>query len=71
MDASAGTPAAKSIEEVVFSYPGMGFLLQKAILQHDFPVMQTILLMLTLLMIAANFIADITYGLLDPRTREV
>lgn len=57
--------------EAVFTYPGMGYLLQKSILQHDFPVMQTILLMLTLIMIAANFIADITYGLLDPRTREV
>lgn len=56
--------------ESVFTYPGMGLLLQQAITSHDFPVMQTILLMLTLITIAANFVADMVYGLLDPRTRE-
>lgn len=57
--------------ESVFTYPGMGLLLQQAITSHDFPLMQTILLMLTLITIAANFVADMVYGLLDPRTREV
>lgn len=56
--------------ENVFTYPGMGLLLQQAITSHDFPLMQTILLMLTLIMIVANFVADMIYGLLDPRTRE-
>lgn len=56
--------------ETVFTYPGMGLLLQQAITAHDFPLMQTILLMLTFITIVANFVADMVYGLLDPRTRE-
>jgi peptide/nickel transport system permease protein len=56
--------------EIVFTYPGMGLLLQKAIFAHDFPLMQAILLMLTFITILANFFADMVYGVLDPRTRE-
>ena len=58
------------LTEIVFTYPGMGFLLLKAIGAHDFPVMQTVFLMITLTTLAANFIADSLYVLLDPRTRE-
>jgi peptide/nickel transport system permease protein len=56
--------------ETVFTYPGMGYLMQQSILNYDFPVLQTILLMLTLITIVCNYIADMLYGLLDPRTRE-
>ncbi|CAI9406737.1 ABC transporter permease [Aestuariimicrobium sp. T2.26MG-19.2B] len=56
--------------EAVFTYPGMGFLLQNAISQHDFPTMQTVLLMLTACAIVANFVADSIYVLLDPRVAD-
>lgn len=56
--------------EAVFTYPGMGFLLQNAITQHDFPTMQTVLLMLTACAIVANFVADSIYVLLDPRVAD-
>ncbi|CAI9399344.1 MULTISPECIES: ABC transporter permease [Aestuariimicrobium] len=56
--------------ESVFVYPGMGNLLGNAIGQRDYPVMQAILLMTVFLTLAANFIADSIYVLLDPRTRE-
>lgn len=56
--------------ESVFVYPGMGTLLADAIGQRDYPVMQAILLMTVALTLAANFIADSVYVLLDPRTRE-
>ncbi|WP_228266120.1 ABC transporter permease [Microlunatus elymi] len=58
------------LTEIVFTYPGMGYLLLKAIGAHDFPVMQTVFLMITLTTLAANFLADSLYVLLDPRTRE-
>lgn len=58
------------LTEIVFTYPGMGYLLLQAIGAHDFPVMQTVFLMITLTTLAANFIADSLYVLLDPRTRE-
>lgn len=58
------------LTEIVFTYPGMGYLLIQAIAAKDFPVMQTIFLMITLATLVANFIADSAYVLLDPRTRE-
>ncbi|MGO2311411.1 MAG: ABC transporter permease [Brachybacterium tyrofermentans] len=56
--------------EAVFTYPGMGYLLQTSITGHDFPVMQTVLLLLTFTAIVANFIADSIYVLLDPRAAD-
>ncbi|WP_432164716.1 ABC transporter permease [Streptomyces sp. bgisy031] len=58
------------IAEIVFTYPGMGYLLFQAVSGHDFPLMQTIFLMITLAVLVANLIADSIYVLLDPRTRE-
>lgn len=56
--------------EMVFSYPGIGFLLFDAIEKRDYPVMQGVFLMVSLATLAANFIADSLYVLIDPRTRE-
>lgn len=58
------------LTEIVFTYPGMGFLLFQSVSTHDFPVMQAIFLMITLAVLVSNFIADSLYVLLDPRTRE-
>ena len=57
------------LTEIVFSYPGMGFMLLQAVNARDFPLMQGIFLIITLTVLAANLIADITYVLLDPRAR--
>ena len=57
------------ITEIVFSYPGVGTLLFNAIRQSDYPVIQGITLMITLGVLIANFLVDITYGLIDPRIR--
>ncbi|WP_406447764.1 ABC transporter permease [Streptomyces sp. NBC_00876] len=56
--------------EIVFTYPGLGYVLFEAVSSHDYPLMQTIFLLITLGVLAANLIADSTYVLLDPRTRE-
>jgi peptide/nickel transport system permease protein len=58
------------LTEIVFTYPGMGYLLYQAIQYKDFPVMQLIFLMITIMVLVSNFIADSLYVWLDPRTRE-
>ena len=57
------------LTEIVFSYPGMGYTLLRAVNNRDYPVMQGIFLMLTTVMLLANFIVDMSYVLLDPRAR--
>lgn len=57
------------VVEVVFSYPGMGYTLLRAVVGRDYPLMQAVFLMITFTVLAANFIADLAYVLLDPRAR--
>jgi peptide/nickel transport system permease protein len=58
------------LTEVVFSYPGMGYVLFEAVTNEDYPLMQGIFLMITILVLLANLLADAVYVTLDPRTRE-
>jgi len=55
--------------ETVFAMPGLGLLIQQATLQHDIPVIQGAVLYITLLVVLANLLVDLAYGLLDPRVR--
>jgi peptide/nickel transport system permease protein len=55
--------------ETIFSYPGLGFLLTSAVNSRDYPLMQGLFLMITVAVLAANFIVDILYTRLDPRVR--
>jgi len=56
--------------EFVFSYPGAGLTLQNAVLGADYPLAQGLLLVLSLCVIAANFIMDLLNFVLDPRVRD-
>jgi peptide/nickel transport system permease protein len=56
--------------EIVFSYQGVGTLLLQAIGADDYPLMEGIFLVITLAVLAANFLADLAYLILDPRTRK-
>jgi peptide/nickel transport system permease protein len=56
--------------ELVFSYPGIGYVLLSAVNNEDYPLMQAIFLIITLTVLAANFIADLVYVVLDPRARQ-
>jgi peptide/nickel transport system permease protein len=58
------------LTEIVFSYPGIGFILLQAIGSEDYPLLQGIFLIVTFAVLAANLIADLTYSFLDPRTRQ-
>lgn len=57
------------ITEAVFAYPGIGSLLFTAIRQNDYPVIQGITLLIMVAVLAANFIVDVLYGVIDPRIR--
>ncbi len=58
------------LTEIVFSYPGQGYLLVQAVRNQDYPLMQGIFLVITLAVLAANFLVDLAYLWLDPRIRE-
>ena len=58
------------LTEIVFSYPGIGFILLQAISNEDYPLLQGIFLVITFAVLAANLIADFVYAFLDPRTRQ-
>ena len=58
------------ITETVFSYPGVGNQLIKAILQRDYPVVQGAALAIALLFVLVNVAVDLLYLVLDPRLRK-
>lgn len=57
------------LTEIVFSYPGQGYLLVQAVRSQDYPLMQGIFLVITLSVLCANFLIDLVILWLDPRTR--
>jgi peptide/nickel transport system permease protein len=57
--------------ETVFTWPGSGFLLSKAIINRDVPVLQGTILTLSLVFVATNLIVDLLQSLIDPRIRRV
>ena len=58
------------LTEIIFSYPGQGYILFEAVKSQDFQLMQGIFLTITLSVLAANWIIDILVLALDPRTRK-
>lgn len=58
------------LTEIVFSYPGQGYLLVQAVRNQDYPLMQGIFLVITLAVLLANWLVDVLTVWLDPRTRE-
>jgi peptide/nickel transport system permease protein len=57
------------IMETVFAWPGIGQLAYQAILARDYPVLMTLNTIAAVLTLVGNFIADILYGIADPRIR--
>ena len=62
--------AGSMLTELIFSYPGIGYTLVQAVKSLDYSLVQGIFLVITLVVLAANFIADIVYVLIDPRARQ-
>jgi peptide/nickel transport system permease protein len=55
--------------ETVFNIAGVGRLMVNATLAHDYPIIQTFLLFISILVLFINFIVDMSYGWIDPRIR--
>jgi peptide/nickel transport system permease protein len=57
------------LTETVFSWPGMGRLFYDALTKRDYPVLMGILILGAVLIVLGNLIADLIYGVLDPRIK--
>ena len=57
------------LTEIVFSYPGVGFLFLQAVQNEDYPLMQALFLFVTVAVLVAVLLADVANAVLDPRTR--
>jgi ABC-type dipeptide/oligopeptide/nickel transport system permease component len=61
--------AGAVITEAVFAYSGIGRLILVAIMNRDYPVVQSSLMLVVLIFIITNLLVDLSYGFLDPRVR--
>ena len=61
--------AGAVIVETVFAWPGLGQLAVQAIEARDFPVVQALVLLGSMVYIFLNFLADILYSVVDPRIK--
>src|SRR6478672_11791589 len=64
-----GLIGASVIIESIFAIPGMGQLMVQSVFSRDYPVVMGNLVIVASLTLVANLVADITYGLVDPRIR--
>lgn len=55
--------------ETVFAWPGLGRLMLDSLAMRDYPVLMGLFLLISLSVVVANFITDLTYAALDPRIR--
>lgn len=57
------------VAEVVFSYPGLGNTLLTAVRGQDYPLISASTLIITIMLLTANFLIEILYGVIDPRIK--
>lgn len=57
------------VAEIVFSYPGLGTTLFSAIMGQDYPLISASSLIITIMVLTANFALEILYGVIDPRIK--
>jgi peptide/nickel transport system permease protein len=55
--------------EIIFSYPGLGTTLLSATLGQDYPLISFAALIITVMVLTANFVIEILYGFIDPRIK--
>jgi peptide/nickel transport system permease protein len=58
-----------ALVEVVFGWPGIGFQLDLAINARDYEMIEAIFLVVALMVVIANLVADILYTIIDPRVK--
>jgi peptide/nickel transport system permease protein len=57
------------VTETIFAWPGIGRLVVEAIFNRDFPVIQGVVLVVSLIFVSVNLLVDLAYAALDPRIR--
>jgi len=57
------------VAEIIFSYPGLGTTLLRAVMGQDYPLISASTLIITVMVLSANFIIEILYGIIDPRIK--
>jgi peptide/nickel transport system permease protein len=57
------------VAEIIFSYPGLGTTLFSAVMGQDYPLISAATLIITVMVLSANFIIEILYGIIDPRIK--
>ena len=57
------------VAEIIFSYPGLGTTLLNGVMGQDYPLISACTLIITMMVLSANFIIEILYGLIDPRIK--
>ncbi|MEW5869924.1 MAG: ABC transporter permease [Chloroflexota bacterium] len=57
------------VAEIIFSYPGLGYTLLNGIMGQDYPLISAVTLIITMMVLVANFIIEILYGVIDPRIK--
>jgi peptide/nickel transport system permease protein len=66
---AAGLVGGAVVTESIFSLPGIGTLLTNSILGKDFPILQGLILLVSIGVVVINLAVDLLYGLLDPRIK--
>jgi ABC-type dipeptide/oligopeptide/nickel transport system permease component len=64
-----GLLAGAPVTETVFNWPGVGRQFVASTTELDFPVIQAVVVIITLMTLVANLITDVTYAYIDPRIR--
>ena len=57
------------VTESVFNLPGVGRLTVDAVLARDYPIIQAMILLTSLVYVTVNLLIDVAYTVLDPRIR--
>jgi len=57
------------VAEIVFSYPGLGYTILNGVMGQDYPLISATTLIITIMVLSANFIIEILYGVIDPRIK--
>ncbi len=57
------------VAELIFSYPGLGSTLFTAVMGQDYPLISASTLIITVMVLVANFVIEILYGIIDPRIK--
>jgi peptide/nickel transport system permease protein len=64
-----GLITGATLTETVFNWYGMGRYMFDSLMTMDFPVVQAVFMIVAITAVLANFIADLLYGVLDPRIK--